>query len=127
MKKQIIAALIATRSIPLGEGLDALLKAIPQIDEVEIITSLEKALKKIEARKPEIVLLDVALSGNKAQALLEKIVSLSPETQRVLLVDDVQDVKWMPPYAEAILIKGVSPSAVATIVTNLLLSKGDKT
>lgn len=127
MKKQIIAALIATRSIPLGEGLDALLKAIPQIDEVEIITSLEKALQKIEARKPEIVLLDVALSGNKAQALLEKIVSLSPETQRVLLVDDVQDVKWMPQYAEAILIKGVSPSAVATIVTNLLLSKGDKT
>jgi hypothetical protein len=33
-------------------------------------------------------------------------------------------VKWMPQYAEAVLIKGVSPSAVAVILTNLLFSKG---
>jgi xanthine/uracil permease len=37
----------------------------------------------------------------------------------------VRDVKWMPQYAEAVLIKGVSPAAVAAIVTNLLFSKGD--
>lgn len=125
MEEQIITALIVTPSTPLGEGLDALLRAIPQIDEVEITRSLEKALQQIESRKPRIVLLDFAASRNHAKALLEKIESLSPQTQRVLLVDNVADVKWMPRFAEAILIKGVAPSAVATIVTNLLISKGD--
>jgi hypothetical protein len=38
----------------------------------------------------------------------------------------VQDIKWLPRFAEAILIKGVSPSAAATILTNLLFVKGDK-
>lgn len=126
MKKQFIAALIVTRSIPLGEGLDALLKAIPQIDQVEITKRLEEALQKIQARKPGIVLLDAVLSGDKTQSLLEKIKTISPETQRVLLVDHVRDMKWTPQHAEAILIKGVSPSAVATIVTHLLLTKGDE-
>jgi len=41
-------------------------------------------------------------------------------------VDDVQKVNLMPNYAEAILIKGISPSAVASIVTNLLSEKGDE-
>lgn len=125
MKKHLVAALIATRSIPLREGLGALLRAIPRIDEVEAANSLEEALQKIEVGQPRIVLLDETLSGNGTQGLLEKIVSLSPHTQRVLLVDEVQDVNGMPQYAEAILIKGVLPSAVVTIVTDLLSSKGD--
>ncbi|HET9589302.1 MAG TPA: hypothetical protein VFO91_10980, partial [Anaerolineales bacterium] len=81
MEKQIITALIVTPSTPLGEGLDALLRAIPQIDEVEITRSLEKALQQIESRKPRIVLLDFAASRNHAKSLLEKIESLSPQTQ----------------------------------------------
>lgn len=125
MKKHLVAALIVTRSIPLREGLGALLRAIPRIDEVEAANSLEEALQKIEVGQPRIVLLDGTLTGNGTLGLLEKIVSLSPHTQRVLLVDEVQDVNWMPQYAEAILIKGVLPSAVVTIVTDLLSSKGD--
>jgi len=42
------------------------------------------------------------------------------------LVDDVRDLKWQPQFAEAILTKGDSPSAVATILTNLLFLKGDE-
>ena len=37
MNKQIIIAIIATRSIPLADGLEVLLKAIPEIDKVEIV------------------------------------------------------------------------------------------
>jgi hypothetical protein len=65
------------------------------------------------------------LLGHNLTAALEKIRMLSPETQRVLLVDDVQEVNLMPRYAEAILIKGAAPSAVVTIVTNLLSEKGE--
>ena len=126
MNKQIIIVVIATRSIPLADGLEALLKAIPQIEKVEIVRTMEDAMQRVEEIKPRVFLLDLALAGKKPEALLEKIISLSPETLRVLLVDDMQDLKWQPQFAEAILTKGVSPSAVATILTNLLFVKGDK-
>ena len=120
MNKQIIIVVIATRSIPLADGLEALLKAIPQIEKVEIVRTMEDALKRTEDIKPRILLLDLFLAGKKPEALLEKIILLSPETLRVLLVEDEQDIKWQPQFAEAILIKGVVPSAVAEILTNLL-------
>ena len=126
MSKQIIIVVVATRSIPLADGLEALLKAIPQIEKVEIVRTIEQALQRVEDIKPRILLLDLALAGKKPEALLEKVILLSPKTMRVLLVDDVQDIKWLPQLAEAVLIKGVSPSAVATILTNLLFVKGDE-
>ena len=126
MNKQIIIVVVATRSIPLADGLEALLKAIPQIEKVEIVRTMEDALKRTEDIKPRILLLDLALAAKKTEAFLERIILLSPETLRVLLVDDVRDLKWQPQFAEEVLIKGVSPSAVATILTNLLFIKGDK-
>jgi DNA-binding NarL/FixJ family response regulator len=126
MNKQIIIVVIATRSIPLADGLEALLNAIPQIEKVEIVRTMEAALKRTEDIKPRILLLDLSLAGKKPEALLEKIIFLSPETMRVLLVADEQDIKWQPQFAEAILINGASPSAVAAILTNLMFLKGDQ-
>ena len=124
MNKQITIVVIATRSIPLADGLEALLKAIPQIEKVEIVRTIEHAVQRVEDIRPRILVLDLALAGKKPEALLEQIILLSPETLRVLLVDDVQDIKWLPQLAEAVLIKGVSPAAVATILANLLFIKG---
>lgn len=124
MNKQIVIIVIATRSIPLADGLDALLKAIPQIEKVETVRTIEQAVQRVEQIKPRVLLLDLSLAGKKPKALLERILLLSPATLRVLLVDDVQDIKWQPQFAEAILVKGVSPSALATILTDLLLPKG---
>jgi len=124
MNEQPIRALIITRSIALGDGLNALLRTISQIDEVGIARSMDEAFEQIESRMPRIVLIDAVLIESRPEELLKKVTVLSPGTQRVLLVDNVQDVKWMPQYAEAVLIKGASPSAVAVILTNLLFSKG---
>ena len=126
MNKQITIVVIATRSIPLADGLDALLKAIPQIEKVETVNTIEQAMQRVEEIKPRVLLLDLSLAGKKPETLLEKILSLSPETLRVLLVDDVQGIKWQPQFAEAILVKGTSPSAFATILTDLLFLNGDK-
>ena len=126
MNKQIIIVVLATRSIPLTDGLVALLKAVPQIEKVEIVRTIEDALQRIEDIKPRILLLDLSLAGKKPEAFLEKIILLTPETLRVLFVDDVQDIKWLPQFAEAILIKGVSPSAIVAILSNLLFIKGDE-
>jgi DNA-binding NarL/FixJ family response regulator len=124
MNKQITIVVIATRSIPLSDGLDALLKAIPEIERVEIVRTLENALQRVEDIKPRIILLDLALAGKQPEACLSKISVLSPETLRVLLVDDVLDMKWQPQFAKAVLIKGALPSAVATILNDLLVLKG---
>lgn len=125
MEKQTVIVLIATRSTPLVDGLDALLKTIPQIDEVVVTRSLEIALQQIETREPRIALLDLALLKNEPEASLQKMMALSPQTHRVLMVEDVKHVQLMPQYAEAILIKGISPAAITTILINLLVSKGN--
>jgi hypothetical protein len=44
----------------------------------------------------------------------------------VLLVDDVQAVKWLSHYAEAVLIKGGSAANVASLVDDLLASEAEK-
>jgi DNA-binding NarL/FixJ family response regulator len=125
MKKKTTEALIVSRSIVLQQGLGALLESLPGITNVKAIRDLSNAYTWMEAHHPGILLLDAAVTGNDPRPALEKIQKISPHTQRVLLVDDVQEVNLMPRYVEAILIKGVSPSAVAGIVTSLLLSKGD--
>ena len=125
MNKEIIVAVIVTRSLLLADGLAALLRAIPQIDEVRISRNVDEALAEIESLKPRIALIDSVGLGNRPTELLQKIVLSSPETRRLLLVDGAQEMKWMPQYAEAVLIKGVSPSAVAAVVTNLLFPKGE--
>jgi DNA-binding NarL/FixJ family response regulator len=126
MNKQIIIVVIATRSIPLADGLEALLKAIPQIEKVEIVRTIEQTVQRIGEVRPRVLLLDLSLAGKRPEALLEKINLLSPETLRVLLAENEQDVKWEPQFAEALLIKGASPSAVATSLTNLLFVKADE-
>jgi DNA-binding NarL/FixJ family response regulator len=123
MIKQITVVVIATRSLPLADGLDALLKVIPEIERVEIVRTLENALQRVEDIKPRILLLDLALAGKQPEAFLRKISVLSPETLRVLLVDDVLDMQWRPQFAEAVLIKGALPSTVATTLNDLLKGK----
>jgi DNA-binding NarL/FixJ family response regulator len=123
MEKKIMLVLIVTRSIALQQGLGALLESLPGIATVKAIRELPEAYNWIESHQPTIVLLDASLLGNNPHVGLEKILSISPASQRVLLVDDVQDLKFIPRDAEAILIKGGSPSVVAVTVTNLLSSK----
>lgn len=120
-----IEVLIVTRSVVLQQGLGALLESLPDITSAKAIRELTNAYIWIEVHQPQIVFIDLDVIGNNSETMLEKIQTLSPKTQRLLLVDDVQKVNLMPKYAEAILIKGISPSAVASIVTNLLSEKGE--
>jgi DNA-binding NarL/FixJ family response regulator len=124
--KKTMKILIITRSIVLQQGLGALIEALPGILSVDASKELANAYSWIEVYQPDMALLDVALLGEDVQNVLETLRRLSPDTQRVLLVDHVDEVRWVPRYAEAIVIKGDSPTAVAGIVTNLLFSKGDE-
>lgn len=122
--KENIEILIVTRSAALQQGLGALLESLPNITSVKAVSELTKAYNWIAVDQPRVVLLDVGMLENTIKTALEKIQLISPKTQRVLLMDDVEKVNLVPKYAEAILIKGISPSALTSIVTNLLSKKG---
>lgn len=120
-----IEVLIVTRSVVLQQGLGALLESLPQISRVKATRDLQSAFTLIEEHQPRIVLLDETLLGKDPKPALKKTRSLSPETSRVLLTDDVQKMELILTHAEAVCIKGISPDALASTVTNLLDSKGD--
>lgn len=123
---EIVEILIVTRSVVLQLGLCALLESLPEAPIVKAVKDLQFAYAWIEERQPKIVLLDESLATKYPKAVLEKIHSLSLNTQRVLLADDVQSVNLLLTHAEAVLIKGIQPSVITTILTNLLSTKGDE-
>ncbi|RPJ22164.1 MAG: DNA-binding response regulator [Chloroflexi bacterium] len=121
-----VEILIVTRSVVLSQGIGALLESLPGITSVKAIQELTSAYTWIESQLPKIVLLDEDILGRVPEAVLEKIRSLSPHTQRALLANDIQQVNLLLTYAEAVLIKGTQPSAIASTITNLLSNKGDE-
>jgi len=125
MKKNI-EILIVTRSAALRQGLGALLESLPNITSVKAVRELTNAYSWIEVYQPKVVLLDIGTLDNTSETELEIIQTISPKIQRVLLVDDVEKVNLVPKYAEAILIKGIFPSALTSILTDLLSEKGDE-
>lgn len=122
---QTTEVLVVTRSLALQQGLGALLESLPGITHVKAVRELTNAFAWIKSHQPRIVFLDSVVLGNDPEAVLEMIQLISPHTRRVLLVDNVQGVEWTSKYAEAILIKGIAPSAIAEIVSKLLVGKGD--
>ncbi|NJC97947.1 MAG: response regulator transcription factor [Anaerolineae bacterium] len=124
--KQNIETLIVARSVVLLQGLGALLESLPGITSVKGIRELANAYEWMKAHQPKIVLLDSDVLGNNSESALEKIRMMSPKTKRVLLVGEIQRVDLTPKFAEAILIKGISPSALTTTIINLLSEKGDE-
>jgi len=120
-----IEILIVTRSVVLQQGLGALLESLPGISSVKAISELTSAYAWIESHQPGIIFIDLDVIGKNPETALAKILTFSPRTRRAVLVNDVEKVNLMPKYAEAIVIKGISPSAVTSIVTNLLSEEGD--
>lgn len=125
MDRQHTEALIVTRSIVLQQGLGALLESLTGITKVTALQEVPGSFAWIETHTPAIVLLDCRLTGTNTQSVLARVQELSPNTRRVLLVDDAQEVNWVPSYADAVLIRGIPPQAVATLLTTLLSSKGE--
>jgi len=120
-----IDVLIITRAVVLQQGLGALLESLPQISHVKATQDLQSAFALIEEHQPKIVLLDESQVARDLKDALDTIRSLSPTTKRILLADDVQKMELILTHAEAVCIKGISPDALASTVTNLLDSKGD--
>ena len=121
-----VEILIVTRSIVLQQGLGALLECLPDVTSVKTVGDMQSAYAWIEEHQPRIVLLDESLVTKNPNLALESIRSLSPRACRVLLADNIQSANLLLTHAEAVLIKGIQPSAIASIISNLLSTKGDE-
>jgi DNA-binding NtrC family response regulator len=126
MKKTTAEILIVSRSTTLQQGLGALLESLPGITSVTAIKELNMIHSWIEIHQPRIVMLDAVIAGNDLPTTLDMIKQLSSGTKRILMLDRATEEHWVPQQAEAILIKGASPSAITRIVTDLLSSKGEE-
>lgn len=126
MKKRTATVLLITRSDDLQQGLGALLESIPGMKSVTVIRKPREALRWIESHQPEIILLDFGFFEKESPLFLDTVRFHSPGTKRILLVDNLDDVNWLPGNAEAILLKGINPSVVVTIMTNFLSTEGEE-
>jgi DNA-binding NarL/FixJ family response regulator len=126
MNSQSPKALIVTHSIVLQQGLSALLESLPEIMKVTAMKEISSAYAWIETHQPKLVLLDYRITRKDTKFVLAKVQELCPETRRVLLMDDVQEADWVPRYADAILIKGIPPQAVAALLSSVLSTKGNE-
>ena len=126
MNSQVPEALIVTQSVVLQQGLSALLESLPEIMKVTAMKEITSAYPWIETHRPKIVLFDYRITRNDTKFVLAKVQELCPETRRVLLVDDVQEADSVLHNADAILIKGIPPQAVAALLSSVLSTKGNE-
>ncbi|MDE3091862.1 MAG: hypothetical protein KGJ80_21020 [Chloroflexota bacterium] len=102
--------LIVAKPGILRSSLVAVLTSAPEINVVAQADNLECASSIVEQHRPDLVL--VANDVNDQDWLVLRQIKLQfPQTQRVVLVDDVQQKHALElPTAEAVLLKGAPAS-----------------
>lgn len=114
-------ALIVSSPGPLREGLHAALAAIPSLEEVTEVESIEIAAKRFAGQTPALVLVSTVAGGSIAPESCLQIKSCWPESPCLALVDTVA----LAPVATAagadlVLVKGVRPEQLLGRIEMLL-------
>jgi DNA-binding NarL/FixJ family response regulator len=89
MKKQRIILVDDHEVVRLG--LKSLLERHPQFDVVGEAGSAREALEKVEALKPDVVVMDIRLPGTSGIDACEQIVNQFPETKVLMLTSYAED------------------------------------
>ena len=115
------SALIAAKPGWLQDGLQAIVRAVPQIEGVDRADDGPSALRMIAEHPPALILLDVDLSGDGIQAVLRQIKTGWPQIQCIVLVNNSQQGQIISADgADAVLVKGFSVTALTETVAKLL-------
>jgi len=114
-------ALIAVKAGSLQSSLLALMTTMPQVNAVIVAEKARLAQRMIAEHRPDMVLLDMDLPGNGAQATVGRIKANWPQTRCIILADDVrQQQEAQAAGADVSLIKGFSPARLIEAVEELL-------
>ncbi len=82
--KSISIVIIDDHKILLA-GLRSLLSSYKEIDVVGLASSIKEAMTVIKDKKPNIILLDIAIYGENSLNFIEKIKELSPSSKIIIL------------------------------------------
>jgi len=112
-----IRVLIADDHAVLRAGLGMLINATQDITVVGEAADGEEAVKQTKALRPNIVLLDITMPGNKGMKTLSAILETSPQT-KVLILTMHED----PAYVRSALASGASGYLVKKVADAELIS-----
>jgi DNA-binding NarL/FixJ family response regulator len=120
MKHQISACIIA-RPGQLREGLQILLKAIPQIELICEVEDISLALALQQHHHPTIALLDCDPYGTSVLNTVQHIKALWPQTCCIALVEHEQEHQAaLAAGADVVLVKGVLATTLLTTIERLV-------
>jgi DNA-binding NarL/FixJ family response regulator len=110
------------------EGLQALLRTIPEIEIVEQADCESLALTLIAQRQPALVLLDSSLTMQEMLPTLMQIKGGYPRTRCIVLVENVQQQGVAREAgADAALITGFSAEVLHAAIDQVLMSISNST
>lgn len=117
------SALIVAPPSRWREGLEAIVRAIPQIEGVDWADDGPSALRMIAEHPPGLVLLDADLPGDEARTVLRQVKAGWPQTRCIVLVNNGQQRQVVnTDGADAVLVKGFLATKLAETIAKLLPS-----
>ncbi len=116
------SALIVAKSADLREGLHSLLTVVPQIDCISHTGNGPSALRQVEERCPDLLLLDCDLLHEDVIALLREIKARCPHIQCVVFTDHAHKRgEAQSAGADVVLLKGYPAANLISTITKLLV------
>ncbi len=114
-------ALIAAQAGPLGDGLEALLMTVPQIETVKV-SNESSVMAAVIQYHPALVLLDTSLiNGNGPLTVVKLIKTEGTQSRCLVLADDIrQQQQTKAAGADISLLKGFPPKKLVGIIEGLL-------
>jgi DNA-binding NarL/FixJ family response regulator len=126
MPKQIILALVVAKPGHLCNGLQSLLRTVPQIEIIAETQDPSVLLKIGTEMQPELVLLDASLFDEDAWTAITKIKDEWPQTQCIALVDnDQQRQNAQAAGVDLVLPKGYPAQKLVAIIENIIDRRED--
>jgi len=123
--KKITLALIITKPGHLRNGLQSLLRTIPQIEILAEAHEPSVLLKMSAEIQPELILVDASLLAEPNWAAISKIKADGPNTKIIVLTENEQEGQTAQEAgADYYLLKGFPATELAQLIEYLLIHEG---
>jgi DNA-binding NarL/FixJ family response regulator len=121
MPKQTKLALIVAKPNNLWDGVQSLLRTLPEIEIIAEIKSPSVLLKMGSEMQPDLILLDAGLFGENICKAITKIKKEWPHTQCVVLVEDSQHYQALyDTGADLVVPQGFPATKLVAAIEELL-------
>jgi DNA-binding NarL/FixJ family response regulator len=121
MPKQIKLALIVAKPGHLRDGVQSLLRTLPEIEIIAEINSPSVLLEMGSEMQPDLIVLDASLFGEDILKAITKISEEWPHTQCVVLVEDSQHYQAVyDAGADLVIHQGFPATKLVAAIEELL-------